>query len=80
MMWRIIDLPLVSLSPFLSKILVKVVFKQVSDFLSQNNLLHAKQSGFESGHSTGHLFKVIDLKAGQRGGFDGLKLLCTEPN
>ena len=36
----------------LSKILEKVVFKQVSDFLSQNNLLHAKQSGFKSGHST----------------------------
>ena len=36
----------------MSKILVKVVFKQVSDFLSQNNLLHAKQSGFKSGHST----------------------------
>ena len=42
----------VSLLPFLSKILEKVVFKQVSDFLSQNNLLHAKQSGFKSGHST----------------------------
>ena len=38
--------------PFLSKILEKVVFKQVSDFLSQNNLLDPKQSGFKSGHST----------------------------
>ena len=41
-----------SLIPFLSKILEKIVFKQVSDFLSQNNFLEPKQSGFKSGHST----------------------------
>ena len=37
---------------FLSKILEKVVFKQVPDFRSQNNLLEPKQSGFKSGNST----------------------------
>ena len=42
----------VSLLPFLSKILEKVVFKQVSDFVSQNNLLDLKQSVINSGHST----------------------------
>ena len=42
----------VSLLPLLSKILERVVFKQVSDFLSQNNLLDPKQSGFKRGHST----------------------------
>ena len=41
----------VSLLPFLSKIVEKVAFKQVSDFLSENNLLDTKQSGFKSGHS-----------------------------
>lgn len=40
LMWRIL-----SLLPFLSKILEKVVFKQVSYFLAQNNLLDPKQSG-----------------------------------
>ena len=41
-----------SLIPFLSKILVKVVFEHVSDFLSQNNWLDPKQSGFKNDHST----------------------------
>ncbi len=35
-----------------SKILILVVFNQVSLFLSQNNKLDANQSGFRSGHST----------------------------
>ena len=42
----------VSLLPSLSKILEKVVFKQVPDFLSRNNLLDPKQSDFKNGHST----------------------------
>ncbi len=42
----------VSLLPFISKTLERVVFNQVSLFLSQNNKLDAKQSGFRSGHST----------------------------
>ncbi len=41
------------LSPsFITKTLERVVFNQVSLFLSQNNKLDAKQSGFRSGHST----------------------------
>ncbi len=41
------------LSPsFIAKTLEWVVFNQVSLFLSQNNKLDAKQSGFRSGHST----------------------------
>ncbi len=43
---------LVSLLPFIAKTLERVVFNQVSLFLSQNNKLDAKQSGFRSGHST----------------------------
>ncbi len=41
----------VSLLPFIAKTLERVVFNQVSLFLSQNNKLDAKQSGFRSGHS-----------------------------
>ncbi len=39
----------VSLLPFIAKTLERVVFKQVSLFLSQNNKLDANQSGFRSG-------------------------------
>ncbi len=42
----------VSLLPFIAKTLDRVVFNKVSLFLSQNNKLEAKQSGFRSGHST----------------------------
>ncbi len=42
----------VSLLPFIAKTLERVVFDQVSLFLSQNNKLDPKQSGFRSGHST----------------------------
>ncbi len=42
----------VSLLPFIAKTLERVVFNQVSLFISQNNKLDTKQSGFRSGHST----------------------------
>ncbi len=42
----------VSLLPFIAKTLERVVFNQVSAFLTQNNLLDRNQSGFRSGHST----------------------------
>ncbi len=42
----------VSLLPFIAKTRERVVLNQVSLFLSQNNKLDAKQSGFRSGHST----------------------------
>ncbi len=42
----------VSFLPFIAKTLERVVFNQVSLFLSQNNKLDAKQSGFRSDHST----------------------------
>ncbi len=42
----------VSLLPFVAKTLERVVFNQLSLFLSQYNKLDAKQSGFRSGHST----------------------------
>ncbi len=42
----------VSLLPFVAKTLERVVFNQLSLFLSQYNKMDAKQSGFRSGHST----------------------------
>ncbi|KAF4088833.1 hypothetical protein AMELA_G00059270, partial [Ameiurus melas] len=42
----------VSLLPFLSKTLERAVFNQLHNFLTQNNLLDTKQSGFKSNHST----------------------------
>uniref|UniRef100_A0A3Q1JKY8 Reverse transcriptase domain-containing protein n=1 Tax=Anabas testudineus TaxID=64144 RepID=A0A3Q1JKY8_ANATE len=42
----------VSLLSFLAKTLERAAFNQLSDFLSQNNLLDVNQSGFKSGHST----------------------------
>ncbi len=42
----------VYLLPVIAKTLGRVVFNQVSLFLSQNNHLNANQSGFRSGHST----------------------------
>ncbi|XP_051747779.1 uncharacterized protein LOC127511161 [Ctenopharyngodon idella] len=42
----------VSLLPFIAKTLERVVFNQLSTYLTQNNLLDNNQSGFKSGHST----------------------------
>ncbi len=42
----------VSLLLFIAKTLERVVFNQVTAFLTQNNLLDSNQSGFRSGHST----------------------------
>ncbi len=42
----------VSLLPFIAKTLERVMFNQVTAFLTQNNLLDSNQSGFRSGHST----------------------------
>ncbi len=42
----------VFLLPFIAKTLERVVFNQVTAFLTQNNLLDSNQSGFRSGHST----------------------------
>ena len=36
----------------MSKVLERLVYKQLSDFLEQNQLLNARQAGFRKGHST----------------------------
>lgn len=42
----------ISILPFLSKVLEKIVHKQLNDHLCSNNLLSSFQSGFRPGHST----------------------------
>ena len=42
----------ISILPFLSKVLERLVHRQLSCFLTTNNLLNPVQSGFRPGHST----------------------------
>ena len=42
----------VSVLPCLSKILERLVFNRCLKFINQNNILHEKQFGFRSNHST----------------------------
>ncbi len=49
----------VFLLPIIAKTLERVVFNQVSLFLSQNNKLDANQSGFRSGHSTEYVLLSV---------------------
>lgn len=51
----------ISILPFLSKVLERLVHNQLSSFFNQNMLLNPLQSGFRTGHSTvSALVKVTD--------------------
>lgn len=60
----------ISILPFLSKVLERLVHDQLSKFLSTQNLLNPYQSGFRPGHSTTTaLLKITDdIRYGMEGG------------
>lgn len=46
------DLRPISLLPIISKVLERIVYVQISQYISDNNILPSQQSGFREGHST----------------------------
>lgn len=51
----------VSVLPVLSKILERVAYNQIWEYVNQNNILHEMQSGFRKGHSTSSaLANILD--------------------
>ena len=68
----------ISVLSVIAKVFEKVVFMQLSDYLSKNRLLYEFQSGFRSSYSTDtcliHLTDYIKLENG-KGNFTGMVLL-----
>ena len=68
----------ISVLSVISKVFEKVVFMQLSDYLSENGLLYEFQSGFRSSYSTDtcliHLTDYIKLE-NDKGNFTGMVLL-----
>ena len=68
----------ISVLSVISKVFEKVVFMQLSDYLSENRLLYEFQSGFRSSYSTDtcliHLTDYIKLE-NDKGNFTGMVLL-----
>lgn len=62
----------ISILPFLSKVLERVVHQQMSDFLSEHQLLNPFQSGFRPGHST--VTALVKITDDIRSGMDQGKL------
>lgn len=64
------DLRPISLLPVLSKVLEKIVYKQISTYLQQNEIIPNHQSGFRAAHSTStalldstdNIIRAIDKK------------------
>lgn len=55
------DLRPISILPIISKVLEKIVHKQLFEFVNINNIIHENQSGFRGGHSTSTaLTRVVD--------------------
>ena len=67
----------ISLLPLISKVIEKIVYDQVDNFLLQNNILYNYQSGFNKNHSTDLCFSFLNdkiLKGFDKGLFTGVIL------
>ena len=62
----------ISLLPTLAKILEKIMYKRLYDFLKRNNVLFKSQYGFRDGHSTVHA--ITELCSDIYKGFEERKL------
>jgi hypothetical protein len=57
----------ISLLPTISKVLEKVVDKQIRAYLKENSILYERQYGFRAGHETQHaLLKLLDEVEGSK--------------
>ena len=60
----------ISLLPSISKIFEKVIFKQLADYLEENNLMYKYQYGFQKYHSTEyaalHLLDYLNIEVDAR--------------
>ena len=51
----------ISILPYFSKILKRIVYNRVYEHLNSNNILYKKQFGFQKGHSTEHaILQLVD--------------------
>ena len=51
----------ISILPCLSKLLERIMYNRLYDYLVQNNILYNKQFGFQNGHSTDHaVIQLVD--------------------
>ena len=68
----------ISLLPLISKVIERIVYDQVDNFLLQNNILYNYQSGFRKNHSTDLCLSFINdeiLKGFDKGLFTGMILI-----
>ena len=68
----------ISLLPLISKVIERIVYDQVDNFLLQNNILYNYQSGFRKNHSTDLCLSFLNdkiLKGFDKGLFTGVILI-----
>ena len=67
----------ISLLPIFSKILEKVIYQRLFNFLNTNNALFSSQYGFRKNHSTINAITEL-VSHGKSGGFQIPGLNCTK--